>query len=671
MNGVVSPAASGPQWATFIDVVRWRAQHLPTRRAFTYLDNGDQQVHITYAELDRRARAIAVTLRQIAAPGDRVLLLYGPGLEFVSAFFGCLYAGVVAVPTYPPVPTRLERTLTRLCAVIRDSGVIGILSHGPILTAVRPVLDMQQYPGHDPLTWIDSHAIDADCARRWSSPAIGAGDLAFLQYTSGSTSDPKGVMVSHANLLSNANIIHRNAEFTPRSVYVCWLPPYHDMGLIGGILLPIYGGFLGVLLSPLDFLYRPIRWLEAITQFRGCTSPFPNFALDLCVRKIPPDQREGLDLSSWSLACNGSEPIRTDTLARFSEAFGPQGFSHSTHYPAYGLAECTLLATGGKRDAPPKTIWVDGEALNRGRVERVAQRTPRSRSLVGCGSWAPDHELLIVDPDTGRQCPPDRVGEIWIAGPSVAVGYWNRPTLTRETFSARLGDRDGGPYLRTGDLGFVMENELYVTGRSNDLIIVAGRNLYPQDIERTASESHAFLRTNHCAAFAVEGRRAEQLVVVQELDKKATAPGSDFAAPAALAAIRRAVAKAHDVQPLAIVLVDTGSLPKTANGKLQRSATRDAWSTGALDEVARWTAPKDQEEILDWLVEEIAKRIGQPAETVDVNITLVDFGFGSLHLADMAETLERWLGYTVEPELFLRNPTVAQLTAELANGQPR
>ncbi|RPH57856.1 fatty acyl-AMP ligase, partial [bacterium] len=439
----------------WIQLLRQRAQQDPHKCAYTFLTDGEKEgERLTYAELDLRARALGAWLQRMDAAGERVLLLYNPGLEFVAAFLGCLYAGTTAVPAYPP---RSARMLPRLRAIAADARPTVALTSSDLLAGVETLAG--RLPELAGVRWVATDALDAPAlAREWREPEVDGGTLAFLQYTSGSTALPKGVKVSHGNLLHNEGLIEAAFDQSEESVIVGWLPLYHDMGLIGNVLQPLYVGARCILMSPVAFLQRPARWLRAISHYRATTSGGPNFAYDLCVRKVPPAERYGLDLSSWKVAFNGAEPVRAETLDRFTEAFASCGFRREAFYPCYGLAEATLFVTGGTVGVPPAVEAFRTADLERDRAVPVNALDPAGRRLVGCGtSWA-GQQVAVVDPETGRGLPSDRVGEVWIAGPSVAGGYWNRPEETERTFGARLED-GSGPFLRTGDLGFLRDGE--------------------------------------------------------------------------------------------------------------------------------------------------------------------------------------------------------------------
>jgi len=568
--------------ATIVDLLRWRACHQGERQAYTFLTDGERkEEHLTYQELDRQARAIGTLLQQAGLAGERALLLYPPGLGYIAAFFGCLYAGVTAVPAYPPQPTRLNRTLPRLEAIASDAQAAVILTTSTIALMGKVVL--ARHRSFRRMRWLTTNRLARRLEEQWHDPATGKETLAFLQYTSGSTAQPRGVMLSHNNLMHNLGLIHQCFAHTPENQGVIWLPPYHDMGLIGGILQPLYGGFPVVLMSPVAFLQNPLRWLQAISRYGATTSGGPNFAYDLCVRKSTPAQRACLDLSRWQVAFNGAEPIRPDTLERFAETFVSCGFRREAFYPCYGLAEATLIASGGAVPRPPIVRTVRGAALAHHRVIDTTLGQDDSRTLIGCGHALAEQQIVIVHPETLNRCAPDQVGEIWIAGPSVAQGYWQRPDETVRTFGAFVADTGEGPFLRTGDLGCIRDGELFVTGRLKDLIIIRGRNLYPQDIELTVERSDSALRPGHGAAFTVDVDGEEQLVVVQEVQHHYHNSNHETL----IEAIRRAVAEEHDVHLSTVVLIKAGSIPKTSSSKIQRGACRAAFLSASLPVVAK------------------------------------------------------------------------------------
>jgi acyl-CoA synthetase (AMP-forming)/AMP-acid ligase II len=564
-----------------MDCLRYWAETTPTNTAFYFLRDGESdEISWTYEELDRRARIVAAKLQSMNMAGERALLLYPPGLDFVAGFFGCVYSGTIAVPAYPP---RRNRNMTRIQAISDNAEASAALSVLDVTDRVSSLLD--EAPHLKSLSWIATDALDLNLAEQWKPPQLEPEMLAVLQYTSGSTGTPKGVMLSHRNLMHNMGSITYGFEPGRQGNGVFWLPTYHDMGLIGGILNPVFAGLPCVLMSPLAFLQKPIRWLQAITRYRTTISGGPNFAYELCIQKVSDQQLEELDLSSWDIAFNGAEPIRAATLEAFIERFSPAGFRREALYPCYGMAETTLIVTGGKKSEPPVFRCFDGKALDEHRVLRVEADHPEARRLVGCGKVLPGQELRIVDPVNYRQLPQDRVGEIWVDSPSVGLGYWENPGATQETFQAKLADSTSGTYLRTGDLGFLNEGELFVTGRLKDLIIVRGVNRYPQDIEQTVEQASNHLQAGAVGCFSADINGRERLIIVSEVERVRRKDWADV-----IEDIRKKVTLEHEINPDGVILVRFGSIPKTSSGKIQRHACRDGFFSGTLMVVAEWYA---------------------------------------------------------------------------------
>lgn len=587
------------QMTDLTQILRWRAQQQPDQPAYIFLlDGEDEEATFTYAQLDRRARAIAARLQTMGiTDGQRALLLYEPSLDYIAAFMGCLYAGAIAVPAYPPDPFRMERTFPRFHAIITDSTAAAVLTTTMILDLAGELFD--EHADLRSLQRLATDEVADEEADAWQPPALHGSTLAFLQYTSGSTAQPKGVMLTYDNLLANLAMIHQGFGIAPDDVGMIWLPPYHDMGLIGGILQPLYAGNSVVLMSPLNFLQRPLRWLRAITRYRATISGGPNFAYDLCVRKVTEAQKATLDLSSWQVAFNGAEPIRRETLERFSRAFAPCGFRPEAFYPCYGLAEGTLIVSGVRRSQGASWARFKASALSAGQAIATADDDPDGQAIVGCGTALGEEQILIVDPETQQPLPEGRVGEVWVSGPNVAVGYWNRPEESAETFAAvpRLAEGSAPStapaFLRTGDLGFFHGGELFIAGRIKDLIIIDGLNHYPQDIELTVEQAHPAIRPGCTAAFSITHAGEERLVVVLEIGKGyRPLPAGAVADPdqpewldpnAVKGAVRRAISENHDLRTHDIVLLRPGSVPKTSSGKIQRRATRASYLAGTLD----------------------------------------------------------------------------------------
>jgi len=562
------------EWRTVVDVLRWRATNQPDRRAYRFLLDGElREASFTYGDLDRRARTIAATLQSVGDRGDRVLLAYPPGPEFVAAYFGCLYAGFVAVVVAPPHPARVPQFLDKAARIASDARPRAALTTAAILDQLA-VAEAAE-PAWRGVRWLTTDPNPEGPAPEWQDPAVTGDDLAFLQYTSGSTADPKGVMVSHGNLVANLRLIRVCFGDSPEWESVIWLPPYHDMGLIGGILAPLFIGSPVSLMPPLAFVQRPRRWLQAISRLGARVSGGPNFAYDLCVRKITPEQRDRLDLSGWRVAFNGAEPIHPETIERFAAYFEPCGFRPEAFMPCYGLAEATLLVSATALGATPRIL-----ALRRRDLEQHRAAPCKGDDGDACTQVASGHPVVrtvIVDPEALTPCPADGIGEIWVSGPSIAKGYWDHPDESACTFGGRLCGTVEGSFLRTGDLGFLHDGELFVTGRLKDLVIIDGANHAPQDIERTVAACHEALEGTDVAAFSVETAGREELVVV------AAVPSTRADGEAVRRAIRSAVSGCHDLRIHDLVLVKAGGVPKTSSGKIRRSACRTLYLAGTLE----------------------------------------------------------------------------------------
>jgi acyl-CoA synthetase (AMP-forming)/AMP-acid ligase II/thioesterase domain-containing protein/acyl carrier protein len=558
--------APSPVAATMIELLRLRSEQTPHQLALAFLADGEILTGtLTYGELNTRAQAIATELQRRQAEGERAILLFHSGLDYITAFWGCLYAGVIAVPAYPPHP---KRPMPRLRAIAEDASAKFALTD----SALHAKLSTSEYAEADlaGVTWIATDGIPSSMAQQWLPPLITGETLAFLQYTSGSTGTPKGVMITHANLLWTLEDINRSLGHSSASVMVSWLPVFHDLGLIYGMLTPAYVGFPCYFMPPAAFLAKPSRWLEAISRYRGTHTAAPNFAYDLCSRKLTAQQKATIDLRSLLVAINAAEPIQRETLDAFASAFAPCGFQASSFTPSYGLAESSVKVSAEWIGRGAQWLSLNSEALEHHRVE-LAVGSAKSSTIIGCGDTAIGAEIRIVDPERHTRCAADGVGEIWVKSPSVATGYWNRPDATNETFHAYLKDGGGGPFMRTGDLGFYRGGELYITGRLKDLLIIRGRNHYPQDIELTLEQSHPALRAGGCAAFAVKANGEEQVVVMHEIERQHL---RSFDADEIFSAMRRALAQEHELEVHAIVLLRTGSIPKTSSGKIQRRQSK-------------------------------------------------------------------------------------------------
>jgi len=559
---------------SIVDLLRQRAGRDPEGIAYTFLDAGEREGRsVTWGDLDLESRAIGAAVAATVAPGSRVLVMLPPAVEFASAFLGVLYAGATAIPTYPPSGSRADRTSARIRGMVADADVNLVLSNGSVIGR-RSQIEML-IPQLAGIPWLNIDDTDLVSPADWVPPRCGRSTLALLQYTSGSTAAPRGVMVTHANLLHNLAHTANLARYTSESVAVSWLPVNHDMGLINGVLQGIHSGSRTIQMAPAAFLQRPARWLQAISRYGATHSGGPNFAYDLCARRLSEEDRAGLDLRTWELAYNGSEPVRRSTMENFMRVFGPHGFHWTSFRPGYGLAEATLVVTSDRAGTAPI-------------FRSFAGNSAAPADWVSSGATDGEMRIRVVDPVTLVPRSDGDVGEIWIAGDSVAAGYWNKPRETAATFTAFLAGTTDGPYLRTGDLGCVAAGHLFVTGRIKDILIVRGLKHYPHDIEATAEGAHGSLRPGGCAAVAIDLAGEESVAVIAEVDPRFGADLDDHVGTDAICAIRRAVAESHQLALRAVALVPAGTLPKTTSGKLQRFLCRTGFLEGTLGPLAAW-----------------------------------------------------------------------------------
>lgn len=688
-------------FSDLVELLCSRSLEQPNKKIYTFLGDGETETaSMTYRQLDLQARSIATKLKSTLAVGELALLLYPPGLEFIAAFYGCLYAGIIAVPVYPP---RKNQTYSRLEAIVSDAQASVALTTTFLLKNIENQLT--SLPKLANLRCFATDDIEEDNSLEWQQPDLNTNSLAFLQYTSGSTGTPKGVMVSHGNLLHNSELIYQYFGHTSNSKGVIWLPPYHDMGLIGGVLQPIYGNFPVVLMSPVSFLQKPVRWLQAISRYQATTSGGPDFAYDLVSRKVTPQQLENIDLSSWEVAFTGAEPVRHQTLANFANTFGRCGFESKAFYPCYGMAETTLIVSGGLKSEAAVVKFFQGEALEQNRVLSIDENQKGLKGIISVGS-SKDQKVLIVNPHSRTPCNDNCVGEIWVSGESVAGGYWQKPELTNETFNAFLADGKNGPFLRTGDLGFLDKDELFITGRIKDVIIIRGRNHYPQDIEATVEQSHPAIRAGAGAAFSVEVNAQEKLVIIQEVERSYL---RNLKGDEVITAIRTSISEQHELQVHAVVLIKTASIPKTSSGKIQRYACRNGFLNSNLDVVASWISnpqknlqqlnsdidslleqiqlstldePQEsikqennhnsqcndrptKEAIITWLISRLTSLGEIPLDEIDTHEPFAVYGLDSSVAVNITFELGQWIGCELEPTLFWEYPTIESLAEYL------
>ncbi|MBG1262820.1 AMP-binding protein [Nostoc commune] len=662
---------------SLLSILKLRAQSQPNKQVYIFLQDGEiESGSLTYKELDVKATTIAFHLQSFK--GERALLLYPSGLEFITAFFGCLYAGVVAVPVYPP---RRNQKLSRLLSIVNDAQAKVALTTTSILADID-----ERWKEESELAQLKLIATDTietnlqEFVLKSATPE----SLAFLQYTSGSTGTPKGVMVTHGNIIHNQQVIQQAFGHSEQSIGVGWLPLFHDMGLIGHVLQPIYVGFASILMPPVAFLQKPIRWLQVISKYRATTSGGPNFAYDLCARKIQLEQLANVDLSSWNLAYSGAEPVRAETLNLFGKKFTACGFDYSAFYPCYGMAETTLFATGGNKNQLPVIHGVKAKDLEQNLVVESKISLNESRVFVGVGHPYMDTTVSIVNPDSFSRCEQGQVGEIWVSGESVTSGYWNRPEATQETFQAYVKDTGDGPFLRTGDLGFLWNGELFVTGRLKDVIIIRGRNYYPQDIELSVENSHEALRANSGSAFSVEVQEGERLVVVQEVERNYL---RTLNLPEVVEAIQKAVLAQHDLTVYAVALIKTGAIPKTSSGKIQRHICRTKFLENTLELIEIWKLSKiefsqsknDKKLVLTdflsnnslyfWIEDWLVKKIQIDKTLISPKKYFSAYGLDSLTSAELAFDIENYLNNSIKlpANLIWEFPTIESLVHHLTN----
>ena len=568
-----------------IELLEDRTVATPQKTAYSFLQDGTTETgNITYAQLNTQAKAIASLLQSTLKPRSRVVLVYtyDAAIEFVAAFMGCLYADMIAVTTTPP---RHGKDISKLAQRVTDSGTELILTTTDLVSNFKSKIAtnlkvLNQFKG---LKWFTTDDVDLGLASSWQQPNITPDTVAFLQYTSGSTGIPKGVMVTHGNILQNQEMIRLGFDHDENAVVIGWLPLFHDMGLIGNVLQPLYLGTSSYLMSPVSLAQKPFEWLKAITNYRATTSGGPNFAYDLLCLKATEDSLAQLDLSSWKVAFSGAETVRAETMERFSQIFAPCGFNRDAFYPCYGMAETTLFVTGGEASKPPKVLQLDSNQLEQNRV--VITDAANSKAIVSCGKTWLDTKVIIVNPKTSLPCPPDEIGEIWVTGSGIGKGYFQQEQQTKETFAAKLNSDPTHSWLRTGDLGFMREGELYITGRLKEVMIFMGRYCYPQHVEQTLQQAHSALKPNAGAAFSLDIAGAERLIVVQEVTRQAL---RTLNVEEIVTAICQAVGKEHEVETYGICLIKPASIPKTSSGKIQRRRCAQLYQQGELNTVAQW-----------------------------------------------------------------------------------
>ncbi len=649
---------------TIVDVLRMRSRETPDRIAYTYLRDGEEDEEwITYKELHEKAVSIGKRLKSLSQANDRALLLYPHGLEFIKALFGCFYAGIIAVPAYPP---RKNRSLSRIRSIVTDCRPTVALAIEKIyLLSNKNFNDVEELRG---LPWLQTDKTGQVVDETQQLPDVKGEDIAILQYTSGSTGTPKGVMVTHTNIMRNSEFMRQSFDLDPKSVSVCWLPSFHDMGLIEGVIQPLYTGLRSILIPPVSFLQKPVRWMQAITRYGGTHAGGPNFGYDLCVEKITEAEKKTLDLSSLRTLYNGAEPIRKVTQESFTHYFRDTGFKPQAFYPCYGMAETTLIISGVNVSDKPTYLPVIIEELEKNKVVVTNTDVPEINYQVGVGHAWIDTDIRIVDPETGTSCSDGRVGEIWVSGSIVTKGYWGNAHETKKTFHGYISGTGEGPYLRTGDLGFFYNGELFISGRLKDLIIIRGRNIYPQDIEFIVEASHEALRPNCSAAFSVDIDGVEKLVIAAELERVFV---RDPDTEGICDSIREQVFEEFELEVFAVALLRTASIPKTSSGKIQRRACRNGFIMGELNEVgrsvlddepvtagAREKVPVSILSIQSWLMAWISNRLKIGISKIHPGRPIVAYGMNSLKAVQLRNDFLENFGVDFPPYLFYNKMTI-------------
>ncbi len=664
------------QFSSYVDVLRYQADQQPDKTAYIFLNDGEkEEVKITYAELDLKAKAIAARLQKQCRFGDRVILLYPSGLEFIVGFLGCLYAGVIAIPVTPP-----NSRMNKASSEMEKLGNIMLDAQPSAICATKNLTQLTQtiFKNDSEFKnkkWLSTDYIDIKLSEKWERPNINGDTLAFLQYTSGPTFKPRGVKANHENIIYNQEMINAAFGHTKETVVAGWLPLFHNTGLIGNIFQSMYLGVLCVFMSPIKFIRKPVRWLEAISHYKVTTSGGPNFGYDLCTSGISPKKMEGLDLSSWKVAFNGSEPVNPRTIEDFSKKFEICGFSRSSFYPSYGLSEAMLFVSGGIPSENPKTCCVNKKILNKGEIKLCDSEDKDAYNIVGCGQTRLDQKIIIVNPKTLMRQPDYTIGEILISGKNTTTGYWQRKT------DDLIVTIDNDVCLRTGDLGFLIKDELFITGRLKDLIIIRGRNIYPQDIEDTVCKSHLSLRSGHCIAFSTEVAHEEKLVVIQEVKDKYV---NDLDTDDIIKNIIKTISKHHELKTHTIVLIKQGTLPKTSKGKVQRNQCPTMFLEGTLDMIAMKSQkpqkpkkanisspPKPKfesvEGIEDWLALRVSRYASVDSEIIEFSSSVFDYGLDSKQIISLNGKIEEIFGSEVSPTVFFDDPTISGIANHLAD----
>lgn len=659
------------QCSTYIEVVKNHVISTPDHVVFRFLSDGvNESESLTFQQIETRSKALGATIQNYGSKGDNVLLLFQPGLSYVASMFACFYSGFAAIPAYPP---RRNKGIDRIYTIIEDSGTTICLVSQQVYN------DIQRNFKNDGIlsriNWIVYEKITNNCASDFRETKILPGDVALLQYTSGSTGNPKGVLVTQLNLLYNSEYIRQTMGLDRNTVGVHWLPIFHDMGLIGGLLQVAYLGAINIGMPPTEFLKNPLNWLKAIDKYGGTCTGGPDFTYNYCSQKITDDECRDLDLSTLKVLYSGSEQIRKSTFKQFSDKFAISKFKEEQFYPCYGMAETTLIVTGGLYNSAPKYLNIDSKALSNNQIVVLDEHSKEGTKLVGCGHTWMETVVEIVDPFSMKIMSQNKVGEIWVSGPTVAAGYWNKLEETERVFGAKISDTNEGPFLRTGDLGFFHENELYITGRIKDLIIIRGVNYHPNDIEFSIQNVIPEVRQNGGAAFSITDDNVEKLVVVQELERTALRNNNH---DEIINKIREVIAEEHMLDVHAVVLIKTGSISMTSSGKIQHRKTKYEYLHDELNIVASWQKQKNisqpttyneattptKDAIKEWVINWIMRNQNFRREEIDLNTNIMNYGIDSLAAVTLETEISKQFGFQWHVSSFILNPTINKLAVE-------
>jgi len=643
------------------------AKKFEDKALYIFLDDGqNESLRLSYREVVTKSQAVGAELQKKGKKGDHILLLFPAGVEFVIALFACFIAGMVAIPAYPP---RRKKVDARFLSILHDASPTCIFATLQILQDLENI-DLEGAM-KDGINMLAFESISEEQANEWEDPNVSKDDIVLLQYTSGSTGTPKGIMVSHGNMIHNSECIKQSFGFDENMIVVNWLPNFHDMGLIGNLIQPAYVGGSVVTMTPIKFIQDPLNWLKSITKYKGTCSGAPNFAYDYCTDKISVDHSENLDLSSLKVLYNGSEPVRKHSIERFEKHFMDAGFKAKQFFPCYGMAETVLIISGGDYTADPVYFKADAKALESNKA-LDATEGEEERFLTACGFPWMGMSVTIINPETRQPSPINEIGEIWVKGGSVAQGYWNKPEETRNTFQAYIEGTDNGPWLRTGDLGFIHEGQLYVSGRLKDLIIIRGSNFFPNDIEHSVENCHEAIRKDSSAVFSTDIDGEEKLILLAEIERTHI---QTLAENEVFEAIRTAVFAEHGIQPFAINLLRTGSTFKTSSGKIQRFAMKKAWLNNDLNAVAAWEMKPDKgnlspeiatrpEFLREWMINWMAQQLELDPGSIDPDKPVSAYGLDSITAVSLERDVNKQFGVEWPIESFLRDNSVNQLVEE-------